>query len=274
MKKWKLYHFAVFIVLCLALNYGGRALATRLQLPLWLDSFGTVLCAYVAGPLCGSIVGVTLNLLYGMTSPLSTIYGLTSVVLAVVVGLGAKKHRLDTLFGTMTASSVASLAAIAISIPLNVLFHGGSTGNIWGDGVIGYLREIGCPYLLACGLGQFYIDFMDKTLTLLALFAALKLVRRMTGTKSGDDEETDEAGKAAKAASALVLALLMLSHPAAVSAEEEKNNYSDYVQTVYSSKNGLPCGESNDIVQTGDGILWVGTYAGLYRYNEIGRAHV
>lgn len=43
--------------------------------------------------------------------------------------------------------------------------------------------------------------------------------------------------------------------------------YNGYVHTVYSSDNGLPCGEANDIVQTKDGILWVGTYAGLYRYN-------
>ncbi|MBQ4435858.1 MAG: HD domain-containing protein, partial [Clostridia bacterium] len=43
--------------------------------------------------------------------------------------------------------------------------------------------------------------------------------------------------------------------------------YNDYVQSVYSSNNGLPCGESNDIAQTNDGVLWIGTYAGLYRYN-------
>ena len=267
MKKWKLYQFALFICLCLALNYGGRTLAAHFSLPLWLDSFGTVLCAYVAGPVCGSIVGVTLNLLYGMTSPLAAIYGLTSVTLAIVVGLAAKKKKLETLFGTMTASSAASLAAIVISIPLNLLFHGGSTGNIWGDGVIDYLREIGCPYLLACGIGQFYIDFMDKTLTLLILYLALKLARRAAGKKRGTDDETGGEEKAAKAAAAAVLALLLLAQPAAVDAEGDKINYSDYMQTVYSSKNGLPCGEANDIVQTNDGILWVGTYAGLFRYN-------
>ena len=47
----------------------------------------------------------------------------------------------------------------------------------------------------------------------------------------------------------------------------EETDYNDYVQTVYSSNNGLPCGEANDIAQTNDGVLWIGTYAGLYRYN-------
>jgi energy-coupling factor transport system substrate-specific component len=51
----------------------------------------------------------------------------------------------------------------------------------------------------------------------------------------------------------------------AMSAQEE--NYTSYVQTIYNSSNGLPCGEANDIVQTNDGILWIGTYSGLYRCN-------
>lgn len=48
-------------------------------------------------------------------------------------------------------------------------------------------------------------------------------------------------------------------------AAEER--YNTYVQTIYNDGNGLPGGKANDIAQTKDGILWVGTYGGLYRYN-------
>ena len=44
-------------------------------------------------------------------------------------------------------------------------------------------------------------------------------------------------------------------------------NFDSYVQTMYDGTNGLSCGEANDIAQTNNGILWIGTYAGLYRYN-------
>ena len=66
----------------------------------------------------------------------------------------------------------------------------------------------------------------------------------------------------------LFLALGLTPSARAESAEPADSvNYNDYVQSVYSSNNGLPCGEANDIAQTNDGVLWIGTYAGLYRYN-------
>ena len=48
---------------------------------------------------------------------------------------------------------------------------------------------------------------------------------------------------------------------------EDKTDYTTYIQTVYNRENGLPGGCANDIAQTADGILWIGTYGGLYRYN-------
>lgn len=40
-----------------------------------------------------------------------------------------------------------------------------------------------------------------------------------------------------------------------------------YVVTVYNERNGLPTGEANAVVQTGDGYIWIGSYGGLIRYD-------
>ena len=37
--------------------------------------------------------------------------------------------------------------------------------------------------------------------------------------------------------------------------------------TLYDNSNGLPTSEANDIVQSDDGFLWIGSYAGLVRYD-------
>ncbi len=40
-----------------------------------------------------------------------------------------------------------------------------------------------------------------------------------------------------------------------------------YVTTVYNERNGLPTGEANDVIQTSDGYIWIGSYGGLIRYD-------
>lgn len=39
------------------------------------------------------------------------------------------------------------------------------------------------------------------------------------------------------------------------------------VQMVYNERSGLPTGEANDVLQTADGYIWVGSYGGLIRYD-------
>ena len=47
----------------------------------------------------------------------------------------------------------------------------------------------------------------------------------------------------------------------------EEADYDSYVQMQYGKEEGLLSGEANDIAQTKDGKLWIGTYAGLFSYD-------
>ena len=324
--------------MCILLNYGGRNFAEHARLPLWLDSFGTVLCAYVGGPVCGAITGVSVNLIYGMINHVSYVYSVTSIALALITGLAARKGKLEYFFGTITVSTQAALISIAISVPLSFFYYNGGIGNLWGDGVANYFKELGYPKFVSVTIGQFYIDFVDKLLTFLLLFLLIRLarfLRRKTGQPdtAGKTGQPDTGSKAESLSSSsgiitgiLVLLLLGASGTTVRAAESTtasvpntlstdsmaagsttesvpntlstdsmaagsttesvpnaaasdnaaedssaaapyRPDYCDYVQTVFNGKNGLPCGEANDIAQTTDGILWIGTYAGLYRYN-------
>ena len=41
----------------------------------------------------------------------------------------------------------------------------------------------------------------------------------------------------------------------------------NYIETIYDNKNGMVSSEANAICETEDGHIWVGSYAGLNRYN-------
>lgn len=265
MKKWKSLQIVLFVVMCVGLNIGGKFLAVWLELPLWADSFGTALCAYVLGPVCGAMVGVTGNLAYSLVNPLSTMYSITSIALGIIVGMAAKKNWFDYLYGYMKAASLVVLTALVVSVPVNMIFTEGFTGNKWGDGVIYYLFDRNWPPFLCFVFGQLALEFVDKVLTIGAVFITV-FIKHI----KDNQDEIDAVRKGTTTGAALILCLSMcLSFPSKAEdiAADTTEDYNDYVQNVYSSNNGLPCGEANDIAQTNDGVLWIGTYAGLYRYN-------
>lgn len=257
MGKKRVYQ-AALLVGCILLNYIGKTLAAAWQLPLWMDAVGTAAAAYTLGPVWGAVAGVSVNILANLHQPIYMVYGLTNIAVGVIIGLCARKKGVADLFGILTTAFLVTLASVVISTPLNCLFFKGYTGNIWGDGVIGLLGEWGFPGWARYTIGEFYVDLVDKVLTLVLVFLVVRGSRVLPHRRKR------------RRAMSLLLALalcggLLGAFPA--QAAGEGPDYDSYLQVLYNDQNGLPGGIANDIAQTADGVLWVGTYGGLYRYN-------
>ncbi len=264
MRKWKTYQIVLFALLCLGLNVGGRVLAAHFQWPFWMDSLGTMLYGYMAGPSCGALLGLTSNLLYGHMNAMALAYSLTSIGIGVIMGFAGIYQWMDNLYEAMRTALVVMLIALAISLPLNWIVNEGYTNNIWGDAIIKYFQSLGWSFMLCAIVGQLLVEFSDKVLLVLILFIIVKIFRRLT------EEDELVAVRRTKAGCFLILLLgLGVGTMSVQAADIDFTDYNDYVKTVYSGNNGLPCGQANDIVQTNDGVLWIGTYAGLYRYNGL-----
>ena len=281
MKKYKDYQIVLLALLSLLLNFGGKIVADRFRLPMWLDSFGTFLMAYVVGPFCAAIVGAAANILYGFLDPVSFAYSITSIAIALLVGYLAKYGWMRNLFKTMSLSVMLTGVSVVISCILNVIFYNGMTNNYWGDGIIAMLQHWNQPRWLQIIAGEFYVDFVDKVITLGALYFGIKIYRKikiylpdfLVLQEEKKPEELDASSSPGGVTSGSVKSILALLFVASIFALKPANAYatskkfSSYIKTVYNNTNGLPGGESNDIASTGDGILWIGTYAGLYRHN-------
>lgn len=63
----------------------------------------------------------------------------------------------------------------------------------------------------------------------------------------------------------MVIALFFSGKPA-FAEEKQADNYS---AVMYNNSNGLPTSEANDIVQTDDGFIYIGSYSGLIRYDGV-----
>ncbi|MCR5418985.1 MAG: HD domain-containing protein [Lachnospiraceae bacterium] len=282
MRNVTIKNISILVVVSILLNLIGKNIASYYSLPLWMDSFGTCLAAYVLGPLPGAVVGASGNLIFGIVSSSnSLIYSLTSIGIGVLVGILARRGWMETLFGTMSVSVAVTMLSVAASTPLNLIFYEGRNGNLWGDGVYEYLVEMEVHPVLSSVIGEFYVDFLDKVITLAVLFLCIQIRRQIRKNDEEAREKTEklkaqqknEQNKEQKSKQKVtaLLALILLAAAGVLLTPSDvlagTTDYSNYVRTVYSRENGLPCGEANDICQTRNGILWIGTYAGLYRYN-------
>lgn len=270
MRLRKSYEIFLFVIGCILINYFGKALAQYFMLPMWLDSVGTVFVAYVFGPVCGAIVGVTSNVMYCFQSTVSLFYGLTNLAIGVTVGICTKKGVLKNIIEFLTTAFIVTVLSVFVSVPLNYILSDGATGNIWGDGVSALLQELGCNIKISNIAGQFYLDFVDKVITMLILFMAVQIFEKRKENRTKHKKSSQKI--VSIFLSVLFLGVLLpgniiYAEDSSLNQEMKPYNFHKYVQTVYNGENGLPGGSANDIVQTKDGILWIGTYGGLYRYS-------
>lgn len=264
MKNKKEYMIVFYTVLALLLDLSGRIMAEKLMLPIWCDSIGTFLMAYVAGPVCGGVVGFTNNIIYGIFVEQQSVYCVLGALIGVAVGYLAKKKVFETQFKTITLGMGLAVFSTFIAVIINVLLYDGTCGNIWGDQVMLLCMDSGFPKYISYLLGQFCVEFLDKLICVEIVFWLIKVIRNKRNNNIIGDKKRNP-----KIAGIIFAAAVtgIFSENVMVMAGEQSDDYDSYVQIEYANEEGLLSGEANDIEQTKDGKLWIGTYAGLFKYD-------
>ena len=173
----------VLIPACIGINYLGKLFASLLKLPLWLDSIGTCIGGVLGGPIIGGICGAMNNLIYGFTvgDNITLIYALTSLGIGVAAGVMARLGFMKTFPKALLTACVAGGTAVLISTPLNIIFWGGTTGNIWGDALFAATQAAKLPVLLGSFLDELVVDVPDKLLTMILVYIIIKgLPKKLT----------------------------------------------------------------------------------------------
>lgn len=181
----------VLIPACIGINYLGKLFASVLKLPLWLDSIGTCIGGCLGGPIIGAICGAANNLIYGFSAGdnITLIYALTSLGIGAAVGIMARLGFMKSFPKAILTACAAGLVAVVISTPLNVLFWGGTTGNVWGDAVFAATQAASMPVFLGSLLDEVVVDVPDKLITLIVVFFILKgLPKKLTTLYEANSE--------------------------------------------------------------------------------------
>lgn len=264
MKK-KILWIVLITAASIFIDTAGKMIAVELNLPLWMDSLGTLIAAWCLGPVSGAIVGGTANIILGFSDPKTMAFVIIGIFIGGSAGVFARKRRFDTFFTSMIYAGLLSIFTTIASSIINLTVLEGETGNEWGNAVISFLKSVGMSRVPACLIGQFYLEFVDKIVTVAVFFLVLKAVNFIK--KKG-------MRRTVKSAETLLVMLSLLSGLAALSpsvtaaAADKKDSSS--VQNIYNESKGLTPGHATSLATTFDGTLWVGTYAGLYSYDGVG----
>lgn len=251
----------------MGINLLGRFLADRFMLPVWCDSIGTFLIAYLAGPVCGATVGLAGSIIVGIFEEQQSAYCIIGAVLGAAAGYFSRKKYFENQFKTMNLGVGMALFSTVTSLLLSLTFYDGSIRNIWGEQAAAMCIAKGFPRPAALLFGRFCLEFLDKLLSVEIVYGLIRLAGFCRKRAEQRQEKGKGNGKRRLTGLLVLVPVLALCTGTQVSAAGSRTDYDAYLQKVYTNEDGLLSGEANDIEQTKDGKLWIATYAGLYKYD-------
>lgn len=87
-------------------------------------------------------------------------------------------------------SLIVAAIAIIISTPLNMIYWGGTTGNVWGDAVF---AAMGAKGFFASFVDELVVDIPDKIVVLFLAAGIYKVLpKSLIAIYQSDDEDLDK----------------------------------------------------------------------------------
>ena len=185
--KWIGFGQAVlFVFAVLLLNIIPSKTALALNLPLFLDSIGTVFAAMLGGNLPAVIVGFCVNAINGISDITTLYYG----IISILIGVAAALFQRNGFFKTP--------GKIVVTI-ITFSLLGGGLGSVLTYFLFGYDfgEGISAPFALAVyehlGFSKFFaqltadiiLDVFDKTIVVIAAVALQRVVPQQLKNRIG-----------------------------------------------------------------------------------------
>lgn len=244
----------------IVLNVVGRYIAYALSLPIWLDMVGTVISSYYGGIWSGIIAGLASNVISSLYDVSALVYSVINVAAAAVIHFFIKKGYINDLLKAFISSFWLGVVCTILSTPLNIIFYGGYSGNTWGDTLIDMLKWHDVSNALAALAGEAVVEIVDKQICIILACLIIYFISWLKKAKSSAPRTTS-----------LILAACIISaaaiQPIESAAVSESAASDNFVEKIYNNTNGMVSSEANVICETEDGYIWIGSYAGLTRYN-------
>ncbi|HXF85563.1 MAG TPA: hypothetical protein VNK49_09255 [Anaerolineales bacterium] len=121
----------LLIPMGIMVNGVGGWLIAKSNLPLYLDSIGTIFLAVVSGPISGALTGVLTNILFGLVSPAYIPYWPVPLCMGLVAGFSANAGLFKNWRGVVVTGFLVALTAAGSSTLVVANLYGSVTPNLF-----------------------------------------------------------------------------------------------------------------------------------------------
>lgn len=179
------------IAAALALNIlVGQFVQRVLQLPVYLDSIGTIVVGALFGPVVGALTGMISNLLWGLLFQLPEIvpFAITAAWIGWAAGYAGQlnvfrqKITIGNVFLVAATGLFVGAIGALISAPIVAHLFGGATGS-GTDRLVNYFGTLGATVLQQASLQTFISDPVDKVVSFLIAWLIWRPVSRRIGAR-------------------------------------------------------------------------------------------
>lgn len=182
----KAARYAVVMAIGVLMNLLLNVLAQMLNLPLWLDTTGTIFVSLALEPAAGLLVGLVNNLILSIAEfgTGSLLYYSVSAAIALIAGLLMKKG------GKITIGRIIISAAIMLTVSTLfagttdiILDMGAPPSTYWENYYYGIFTGINLPHTLSYYLSEFVVKLYDTLASIaIALVAYFMVPLRYRGS--------------------------------------------------------------------------------------------
>jgi energy-coupling factor transport system substrate-specific component len=160
-----------------AINYAGAAIIRALQLPVFLDTLGTLLVGIIAGPWVGATTGILTNVITGLTSnPNSLPFLIVNMAFGLAAGFMAQAGWFERGRTVFLAGLVIVGLGVVLSAPIVVFLFGGVPDSAGASLFWAYLMAIGVGLWKSVFATSILRELFDKLISVFIVFGVYKAI--------------------------------------------------------------------------------------------------
>lgn len=164
----------VLMAIGIALNIALGQASSFLNLPVFLDSIGTVLAAVLSGPVVGGLTGLLTNLLWGLLQgPTAAFFAPVAMMIGIAAGLLARAGMFRSWWQAAISGAVIAVALSVVAVPIRIYLFGGVTGS-GADFAVAYLLKVGESLFGSVLITVIGTNLVDKIVTALLVWGIVR----------------------------------------------------------------------------------------------------